>query len=54
MARVIHSDIEYRAALADLDRLLPLDPEDGTLQADELDLLALVIEVYEKCWLPRR
>jgi len=48
MARVIHNDIEYREALSALDRLLPLDPEDGTPEADELDLLALVIEVYEK------
>jgi HTH-type transcriptional regulator/antitoxin HigA len=48
MARVIHNDTEHRAALAELDHLLVLDPEDGTPEADELDLLALVVETYEK------
>lgn len=48
MARVIHNDTEHREALAELNRLLVLDPADGTPAADELDLLALVIETYEK------
>jgi len=48
MARVIHNDIEHHEALAELNRLLVLDPEDDTPEADELDLLALVIETYEK------
>jgi HTH-type transcriptional regulator / antitoxin HigA len=48
VTRVIHNDTEHRDALAALDRLLVLDPEDGTPEADELDLLALVIETYEK------
>jgi HTH-type transcriptional regulator/antitoxin HigA len=48
MARVIHTDTEHREALAALDRLLVLDPEPGTPDADELELLALTIESYEK------
>ena len=48
MARVIHNDTEHREALAELNRLLVLDPADGTSEADELDLLALVVETYEK------
>jgi len=48
MARVIHTDAAHREALAALDRLLVLDPEPGTPDADELALLALTIESYEK------
>jgi HTH-type transcriptional regulator/antitoxin HigA len=48
MARVIHNDTEHRETLAELNRLLVLDPKDGTPEADELDLLALVVEAYEK------
>ena len=48
MVRVIHNDTEHREALAAADRLLVLDPEDGTPEADELDLLALLVETYEK------
>jgi len=48
MARIIHTDEEHAAALLDLDRLLELDPELGSPEADELQLLALVIEIYEQ------
>jgi HTH-type transcriptional regulator/antitoxin HigA len=48
MARIIHSDEEHRAALAELDHLLDLSPAPGSAEADELELLALVIETYEK------
>jgi len=48
MARIIHSDAEHHDALAELDRLMEIDPESGTPDADELQLLALVIEDYEK------
>jgi HTH-type transcriptional regulator/antitoxin HigA len=48
MARIIHTDDEHHAALAALDRLMAIDPESGTPEADELELLALVIEAYEK------
>ena len=48
MAHLIHDDIEHAAALAELDALLDAAPAPGTPQADELQLLALVIEMYEK------
>jgi len=48
MARIIHSDAEHAEALAELDRLLELAPQPGTPEADELQLLALVIEIYEQ------
>jgi len=47
MARIIHTDDEHHDALAALDRLMAIDPEPGTPEADDLQLLALVIETYE-------
>jgi HTH-type transcriptional regulator/antitoxin HigA len=52
MAGIIHTDDEHAEALATLDRLLDLDPQPGTSEADELQLLALVIETYEKARWP--
>ena len=52
MARIIHTDAENHAALAALDRLMEVDPESGTPEADELQLLALVIEIHEKARWP--
>ena len=48
MAHLIHDDVEHAAALSELDGLLDAAPAPGTPQADELQLLALVIEMYEK------
>lgn len=48
MIRLIHDDEEHAEALAALDRLLDLAPQPGTPEADDLQLLALVIETYEK------
>ena len=48
MAHLIHDDAEHAAALAELDALLDAAPAPGTPQADELQLLALVIEMYER------
>ena len=48
MAGIIHDDAQHAEALAALDRLLDLEPESDTPEADELQLLALVIETYEK------
>src|SRR5665647_3873046 len=52
MARIMHTDAEHHDALAALDRLMEIDPESGTPEADELQLLALVIETYEKARWP--
>jgi len=48
MARVIHTEIEHREALAEIHRLIVLDPKRGTPEGDELELLALIVETYEK------
>ena len=48
MAHLIHDDAEHTAGLAELDALLDTTPAPETPQADELQLLALVIEMYEK------
>ena len=48
MAQIIHTDTQHRDALAELNRLLVLDPEPGTSDAEELGLLALTVESYEK------
>ena len=48
MAQVIHTDAQHHEALAELDRLMEIEPGHGTPEADELELLALVIESYEK------
>jgi HTH-type transcriptional regulator/antitoxin HigA len=52
MARIIYTDTEHHDALAELDRLMEIDPESGTPEADELELLALVLEDYEKARWP--
>jgi HTH-type transcriptional regulator / antitoxin HigA len=48
VAHLIHNDAEHAAALAELDALMDAAPTPGTPRADELQLLALVIEMYEK------
>ena len=48
MPRVIHTDAEHAETLKALDRLVRLDPELGTPEAEELELLALLVETYEK------
>ena len=48
MASIIHNDAEHHEALAALDSLMEIDPESGTPEDDDLQLLALVIEASEK------
>jgi HTH-type transcriptional regulator / antitoxin HigA len=48
MIRPIHSEAEYDAALAEIERYFDKAPKPGTTEADRFDLLALVIEDYEK------
>jgi HTH-type transcriptional regulator/antitoxin HigA len=47
MLKVIKTDAEYRAALAELERLVGLDPDPNTPDGDKLELLALLVEEYE-------
>lgn len=46
--RVINTEEQYRKALAEAERLMKLEPPPGTLEADRLNLLGVLIENYEK------
>ena len=46
--RQIKDDKDYKNALARVDALMELDPEVGTPQSDELEVLVLLIEKYEE------
>jgi len=46
--RPLHSDAEHKAALAEIERYFEREPKLGTPAADRFDLLALVIEDYER------
>jgi len=50
--KVIKTDAEHAAATAELTRLMDLDPAPGTADADRLELLAVLIENYEKTRFP--
>lgn len=45
--KVIKSDAEHAAALAQLDKLMAAHPAPGTPKAEELELLSVLIERYE-------
>lgn len=51
--KVIHSDEELELALARLSKLMDIDPALGSPEADEMELLTLVIERYELQHYPR-
>jgi HTH-type transcriptional regulator / antitoxin HigA len=44
----LRSNAEHKRALAEIARYFEREPKPGTLAADRFDLLALVIEDYEK------
>lgn len=48
MIRIIRSEDEYRAALAEVERLIDCNPPAGTPEADKLEILTLVIQNYEQ------
>lgn len=48
MIRVIRSEDEYRAGLAEVERLIDRNPPAGTPEADKLEILTLVIQNYEQ------
>jgi HTH-type transcriptional regulator/antitoxin HigA len=52
MAKVIKSDAEYEAALAEIDRLLNSEIAAGTADADKLELLTLLVREYESSHYP--
>ena len=50
--RPLRSEKDYDAALAEIERYFNNPPKRGTLDADRFDLLALVIEDYERKFWP--
>jgi HTH-type transcriptional regulator/antitoxin HigA len=47
----IHNETDYDNALDRVDVLMDINPELGTAESDELEVLALLIEKYEeKAW----
>jgi len=50
--KIIKTDAEHQVALADLVRLLEADPAAGTPEADELEVLSLLVEQYEQANYP--
>ncbi len=46
--RPIHTEADYDRALERVDELMELDPELGTVESDELEILALLVEKYEE------
>ncbi|MET0399286.1 MAG: helix-turn-helix domain-containing protein [Longimicrobiaceae bacterium] len=44
---VLRTQEEYDAAVAEIDRLLDLDPKPFSNDSDRLELLALLVETYE-------
>ena len=52
MAKVIRSDHEYEAALVEIDRLLEKEIAAGDPEADQLELLTLLVRQYETSHFP--
>jgi HTH-type transcriptional regulator/antitoxin HigA len=48
MIRPIRSEADYDAALKEIERYFENEPQPGTPAADRFDLLALIIEDYER------
>jgi HTH-type transcriptional regulator/antitoxin HigA len=48
MIRPLRSEADYDAALSEVERYFENEPKPGTAEADRFDLLALVIEDYER------
>jgi HTH-type transcriptional regulator / antitoxin HigA len=51
--KAIKTAEDYGAALAQIDRLIALDPAPGTKEADDLDVLRILIREYENKQFPR-
>ena len=52
MIKVIKTEADYAAALAQIERLMDLNPTAGTPEAEELEVLALLVQNYESRHLP--
>lgn len=49
---IIKTEEQYRTTLAECERLIALDPKKDTPDGDRLELLALLVEDYEKKYFP--
>ena len=48
MIRPIRTETEYNEALEEIERYFENEPKPGTEEADRFDLLALIVEDYER------
>jgi HTH-type transcriptional regulator/antitoxin HigA len=48
MIRPIRSEADYEAAVDEIEHYFEHEPTPGTAEADRFDLLALIIEDYER------
>jgi HTH-type transcriptional regulator/antitoxin HigA len=48
MIRPVRTETEYDEALDEIERYFDNEPKQGTAEADRFDLLALIIEDYER------
>lgn len=53
MQQLINSETEYQDALEQLEVLMLANPEEGSAEADELELLVYLIASYERHTLER-
>lgn len=52
MNKIIKTEQDYESALQEAKRLVAIDPDPGTEEADKLELLVHLIEAYEKIHYP--
>lgn len=52
--KLIKSEADYHEALAELGRLVDMDPSPDTPEGDRLEVLGLLVEAYEKERFPMR
>ncbi len=50
--RPIHTEVDYRAALAGISVLMESDPAPGTTEGDRLDILATQAQAHESRHFP--
>jgi len=54
MIKVIKTKSDYDTALSDIEALIDRDPDEGTPDAEKLELLTLLVQSYETSLYPRR
>lgn len=52
MHKIVRTEADYASALATIDRLIALDPEPGTPDADRLEVLTVLVKDYERTRFP--